>query len=125
LRFRYRARATRSARPDHAQLGALYNKQYPKRAHGVFDACAAAQARDNELYIQITCQPLSFDFTLASAYPFYSHPAFDPIKAYDREQLKSVFRDPSFRERFRADLRDPKPGTVFQATGSESSWRRQ
>ena len=80
----------------------------------MFEACAAAQARGNELYIQITCQPLSFDFTLASAYPFYSHPAFDPIKAYDREQLKAVFRDPSFRERFRDDLRNPKPGTVFQ-----------
>jgi N-acyl-D-aspartate/D-glutamate deacylase len=98
---------------------ALYNEQYPERALGVFDACAAAQARGNELYIQITCQPLSFDFTLASAYPFYSHPAFDPIKAYDREQLKTVFCDPSFRERFRADLRNPKPGTVFQG-----NWER-
>src|SRR5215471_17064638 len=56
---------------------ALYNEQYPQRALGVFDACAAAHARGNELHIQITCQPLSFDFTLASAYPFYSHPAFD------------------------------------------------
>jgi N-acyl-D-amino-acid deacylase len=93
---------------------ALYNEQYPERALGMFDSCAAAQARGNELYIQITCQPLSFDFTLASAYPFYSHPAFDPIKAYDREQLKAVFRDESFRERFRADLRNPLPGTVFQ-----------
>src|SRR5580658_4761407 len=93
---------------------ALYNEQSPERAIGMFEACAAAQARGNELYIQITCQPLSFDFTLASAYPFYSHPAFDPIKAYDREQLKTVFRDESFRERFRADLRTPRPGTVFQ-----------
>jgi N-acyl-D-aspartate/D-glutamate deacylase len=93
---------------------ALYNEQYPDRALGVFNDCAAAQSRGNELYIQITCQPLSFDFTLASAYPFYSHPAFDPIKAYDREQLKAVFRDQSFRERFRADLHNPKPGTVFQ-----------
>jgi len=98
---------------------ALYNEQYPDRALRVFDDCAAAQARGNELYIQITCQPLSFDFTLASAYPFYSHPAFDPIKAYDREQLKAVFRDDSFRERFRADLRNPKPGTVFQG-----NWNR-
>src|SRR5215471_5801173 len=98
---------------------ALYNEQYPDRALRVFDACAAAQARGNELYIQITCQPLSFDFTLASAYPFYSHPAFDLIKAYDREQLKAVFRDPSFREQFRADLRNPKPGTVFQG-----NWER-
>jgi N-acyl-D-aspartate/D-glutamate deacylase len=93
---------------------ALYNEQYPERALGTFDACAAAQARGNELFIQITCQPLSFDFTLASAYPFYSHPAFDPIKAFGRDQLKAVFRDESFRERFRADLRTPRPGTVFQ-----------
>ena len=98
---------------------ALYNEQHPQRALGVFDACAAAQTRGNELYIQITCQPLSFDFTLASAYPFYSHPAFDPIKAYDREQLKAVFRDRSFRESFRTDLRNPKPGTVFQG-----NWER-
>jgi N-acyl-D-aspartate/D-glutamate deacylase len=98
---------------------ALYNEQYPERALGAFDACAAAQARGNELYIQITCQPLSFDFTLASAYPFYSHPAFDPIKAYDREQLTAVFRDPSFRDAFRADLRNPRPGTVFQG-----NWER-
>jgi N-acyl-D-aspartate/D-glutamate deacylase len=98
---------------------ALYNEQYPRRALGVFDACVAAQERGNELYIQITCQPLSFDFTLASAYPFYSHPAFDPVKAYDREQLKAVFRDPGFRERFRTDLGNPKPGTVFQG-----NWHR-
>src|SRR3954468_6645916 len=93
---------------------ALYNEQYPDRALGVFNDCAAAQARGNELYIQITCQPLSFDFTLASAYPFYSHPAFDPIKAAGREQLKAAFRDESFRNAFRADLHNPKPGTVFQ-----------
>ena len=89
---------------------ALYNEQYPERALGVFDACAAAQARGNELYIQITCQPLSFDFTLASAYPFYSHPAFDPIKAYDREQLKSVFRDASFRDALPRRSAQPETG---------------
>src|SRR5712691_3582877 len=98
---------------------ALYNEQYPDRALGMFEACAAAQARGNELYIQITCQPLSFDFTLASAYPFYSHPAFDPIKAYDRDKLKAVFRDASCRDRFRTDLRTPRPGTVFQG-----NWER-
>ncbi len=98
---------------------ALYNEECPQRALGVFDACAAAQARGNELYIQITCQPLSIDFTLASAYPFHSHPAFDPIEAYNREQLKGVCRDPSFRERFRVDLHNPKRGTVFQG-----NWQR-
>jgi N-acyl-D-aspartate/D-glutamate deacylase len=58
-------------------------------------------------------------FYNAAAYPFYSHPAFDPIKAYDREQLKAVFRDPSWRERFRDNLHNPKPGTIFQG-----NWER-
>ncbi len=92
----------------------FYNEQFPERGIGMFEACAAAQARGDEVYLQFTCQPLSFDFTLAAAYPFYSHPAFDPIKAYDREQLKAVFRDPSFRQRFRDNLRNPRPGTIFQ-----------
>ena len=92
----------------------FYNEQFPERGIGMFEACAAAQARGDEVYLQFTCQPLSFDFTLAAAYPFYSHPAFDPIKAYDREQLKAIFRDPSFRQRFRDNLRNPRPGTIFQ-----------
>jgi len=37
---------------------------------GMFEACAAAQKRGQEVYLQFTCQPLSFDFTLAAAYPF-------------------------------------------------------
>ena len=97
----------------------FYNEQFPERGIGMFEACAAAQARGHEVYLQFTCQPLSFDFTLAAAYPFYSHAAFDPIKAYDREQLKAVFCDPSWRERFRENLRNPKPGTIFQG-----NWER-
>jgi N-acyl-D-aspartate/D-glutamate deacylase len=98
---------------------ALYNEQYPRRAIEMFDACAAAQGRGNGVHIQLTCQPLSFDFTLASAYPFYSHEAFEPIKGYSPEQLKGVFRDAGFRDRFRQNLREPRPGTVFQG-----NWRR-
>src|SRR5271166_2055383 len=98
---------------------ALYNEQYPRRAIEMFDACAAAQARGHGVHIQITCQPLSFDFTLKSAYPFYSHEAFDPIKALPPERLKEVFRDPGFRNRFRENLQQPRPGTVFQG-----NWER-
>jgi N-acyl-D-amino-acid deacylase len=98
---------------------ALYNEQYPRRAIEMFDACSAAQARGNGVHIQLTCQPLSFDFTLASAYPFYSHEAFEPIKAYSSNELKAVFRDLGFRQRFRQNLAQPRPGTVFQG-----NWNR-
>ncbi|HJU18115.1 MAG TPA: amidohydrolase family protein [Stellaceae bacterium] len=112
--------AARHGRPIFMSTGvALYNEHYPDRALAMFDACAAAQRRGHGVHIQITCQPLSFDFTLQSAYPFYSHAAFDPIKAYPPERLKEVFRDPGFRDRFRRDLREPRPGTVFQG-----NWER-
>jgi len=98
---------------------AMYNDQEPERALGVFEACRKAQARGERVYVQIPCQPLSFDFTMANAYPFYSHQAFDPIKGYPPEKLKAVFRDPDFRTRFRANLNDPVPGTIFQG-----NWQR-
>jgi len=94
--------AARHGRPFFQGTGmAMYNEQEPARALRIFDACAAALRRGNGLYVQIPCQPLSFDFTMANAYPFYSHSAFDPIKAYTPDQLKEVFRDPSWRAKFR------------------------
>ncbi len=51
---------------------------------------------------------------MKSAYPFYAHAAFDPIKAISPDALKEVFVDPGFRDRFPQDFRPPKPGTVFQ-----------
>jgi N-acyl-D-amino-acid deacylase len=92
----------------------MYNEQAPERAIGLFEQCAAAHKRGHGVYVQIPCQPLSFDFTMANAYPFYSHEAFGPIKAYTPEQLKPVFRDPSFRARFRDNIRQPRPGLIFQ-----------
>jgi len=50
---------------------------------------------------------------------FYSHPAFDPIKAYTPEQLKPVFRDPSWRAKFRENAQNPRPGMIFQG-----NWER-
>jgi N-acyl-D-amino-acid deacylase len=95
---------------------AMYNDQAPERSIRMFEECAAALRRGNGLYIQIPCQPLSFDFTMANAYPFYSHSAFDPIKAYTPEQLKEVFRDTSWRAAFRENVKNPRPGMIFQGT---------
>ncbi len=107
--------AARHGRPFFQGTGvAMYNEQAPDRAIKIFDDCAAAIRRGNGLYVQIPCQPLSFDFTMANAYPFYSHSAFDPIKAYTPEQLKQVFRDSSWRAAFRENAKNPRPGMIFQ-----------
>jgi len=107
--------AAKYGRPFFQGTGmAMYNEQEPGRAIKIFDDCAAAIRRGNGLYVQIPCQPLSFDFTMANAYPFYSHSAFDPIKAYTPEQLKGVYRDPSWRAKFRENAKNPRPGMIFQ-----------
>jgi len=107
--------AAKYGRPFFQGTGmAMYNEQDPARSLRIFDDCAAAIRRGNGLYVQIPCQPLSFDFTMANAYPFYSHPAFDPIKAYTIEQLKAVFRDASWRAQFRENAQNPRPGMIFQ-----------
>jgi N-acyl-D-aspartate/D-glutamate deacylase len=109
--------AAKHGRPFFQGTGmAMYNEQAPERALKIFDDCAAAIRRGAGLYVQIPCQPLSFDFTMANAYPFYSHAAFDPIKAYTPEQLKPVFRDASWRAKFREDAKNPRPGMIFQGT---------
>ena len=98
---------------------AMFNEQEPYRAIDIFNACAAANAKGRQVYVQIPCQPLSFDFTMANAYPFYSHDGFDQVKAYNPEQLKTVFREDDFRRRFRASLANPQPGMIFQG-----NWER-
>ena len=98
---------------------AMYNEQEPERAWSVFEDCRAAQERGHPVWIQVPCQPLSFDFSMANAYPFFSHDAFGEIKAYTPEQLKPVFRDPSFRDRFRTSLASRRPGLIFQG-----NWER-
>ncbi len=107
--------AAKYGRPFFQGTGmAMYNEQEPQRALKIFDDCAAALRRGNGLYVQIPCQPLSFDFTMANAYPFYSHSAFDPIKAFTPEQLKDVYRDASWRAKFRENAKNPRPGMIFQ-----------
>ncbi|MBM3490776.1 MAG: amidohydrolase family protein [Alphaproteobacteria bacterium] len=93
---------------------AMYNEADPERGIGVFERCRQAHARGNGVYVQIPCQPLSFDFTLANAYPFFSHEAFAPYKAADEATLKRLYADPSFRAKFRDNLQAPRLGTIFK-----------
>lgn len=98
---------------------AMYNEEAPERGMEVFKDCEAAQARGNAVYIQIPCQPLSFDFTMANAYPFFSHDGMSEVKAYTPEQLTETFKDSSFRDCFRESLTRPRPGLIFQG-----NWER-
>ena len=91
----------------------MYNEAEPKRGLTYYEKCAAALARGNEVYIQTSCQPLSFDFTLEDPYLLLTHSAFDRVAKRSGETLTDIYRDPAFRAQFRADLANPRPGILF------------
>jgi N-acyl-D-amino-acid deacylase len=97
----------------------MYNRAAPERALTYYERCAAANARGREVYIHTSCQPLSFDFTLAEPYLLYSHDAFDRVKAAAPEARAAIYRDPAFRARFRENLDSPKQGILFYGDWSQ------
>jgi N-acyl-D-aspartate/D-glutamate deacylase len=97
----------------------MYNKAQPERAMQYYERCAAALARGREVYIHANCQPLSFDFTLRDPYIFYSHDAFDRVKAAAPEERAAIYRDRAFRQRFRDNLKNPKQGILFYGDWSQ------
>ena len=97
----------------------MYNDAEPAKALTYYERCAAARARGHEVYIHTSCQPLSFDFTLAEPYLLYSHDAFDRIKAAKPEERAGIYRDAGFRSRFRENLQNPKQGILFYGDWSK------
>ncbi len=91
----------------------FYNPAFPERARQRLAACEDAQARGAELYGQVSCQPMSHDFTLDNAYLMYSLEAWQPLQSADRDTISRTLRDPAFRERYRAGFKNPKKGLIF------------
>jgi N-acyl-D-aspartate/D-glutamate deacylase len=97
----------------------MHNRAAPERALQYYERCAAALARGREVYIHSSCQPLSFDFTLREPYIFYSHDAFDEVKASSQDQRAGVYKKNEFRNRFKENLKNPKSGILFYGDWSQ------
>jgi N-acyl-D-amino-acid deacylase len=95
------------------------NDAFPERAPGQLADAAAAQARGVPLFGQVSCQPLSMEFTLANPYPMQSLEAWSGLKGAPPDRLRAAYADPTFRERFRRSLASPKRGTLFYG-----NWQR-
>ena len=97
----------------------MYNDADPGKAMTMYERCAQARSRGNEVYIHTSCQPLSFDFTLAEPYLLYSHDAFDRIKAAQPHEREAIYKEKAFRDRFRHNLANPKQGILFYGDWSK------
>ena len=98
---------------------ALHNETFPERAIGMLEGAAAAQSRGNALWAQVSCQPLSMDFSMRTAFPLQSLDAWEPLHTATDEEFLAIIGSEDFRNRFRDELEKPQSGKIFYG-----DWRR-
>jgi N-acyl-D-amino-acid deacylase len=96
--------------------GFLHNPANPTRASGFLAEIAEARSRGARMWGEVTCCPLTMDFTLESAYMFEGFPAWMPAMAcHGPQELQAVYRDPAFREAVKKDLVDLRGKRAFNS----------
>jgi N-acyl-D-aspartate/D-glutamate deacylase len=91
----------------------LHNGTNPRAVFDDLDAIAAANARGHRLLGQVSCCPLTMDFTLASPYPVEGLRSWQPALSLSGEALKAKLADKAFRDGVRAELATPTTFRLF------------
>jgi len=104
--------AAASARPVMV-AALLHNSVAPRAVFDDLDAIAAANARGRHMLGQVSCCPLTMDFTLASPYPVEGLASWKPALGKRGEALRTVLGDASFRDGVRAELAAPTTFRLF------------
>ncbi|HEY8707198.1 MAG TPA: amidohydrolase family protein [Burkholderiaceae bacterium] len=94
----------------------LHNSTNPRAVFDDLDAIAAANARGRRLLGQVSCCPLTMDFTLASPYPLEGLRSWQPALALAGAALKQFLTEAAFRVGVRAEL---ATATTFRLFNSE------
>ena len=106
--------SARSGRP--VMIAALlHNPMNPLAVFKDLEAIAAANQRGRQLIGQVSCCPLTMDFTLASPYPVEGLASWKPALGVQGEALKAVLSDKAFRDAVRAELAAPAVFRLFNA----------
>lgn len=108
------ALAARNGRPALVS-GFLHNPAVPDRHVKLLAEMRAARERGRKLIGEVTCCPLTMDFTMSSAYLFEGFPAWKPAMAVHGEELKKLYADPQFRQSVKDDLERYKGTRAFNS----------
>jgi N-acyl-D-amino-acid deacylase len=82
----------------------LHNSTNPQAVFNDLDDIARANTRGRRLIGQVSCCPLTMDFTLASPYPVEGLQGWKPALGLAGPALKAVLADTKFRAALRAEL---------------------
>jgi N-acyl-D-amino-acid deacylase len=91
----------------------LHNGTNPQAVFRDLDAITQANARGRRLTGQVSCCPLTMDFTLASPYPVEGLQAWRAALGLSGDALKAVLRDAAFRARVRDEIAAPATFRLF------------
>ena len=104
--------AAQSGRP--VMIAALlHNSTNPQAVFHDLDAISNANERGHRLIGQVSCCPLTMDFTLASPYPVEGLQSWKPALGLQGEALRAVLASPAFRDGVRAELAAPATFRLF------------
>jgi N-acyl-D-amino-acid deacylase len=104
--------AARSGRP--VMIAALlHNGTNPGAVFADLDEISAANTRGRRLIGQVSCCPLTMEYTLASPYPVEGLASWKPALGKQGAALEAVLADPQFRAGVRAELAAPSTFRLF------------
>jgi len=91
----------------------MHNESFPQRVFERLERVAQAQQRGARLYGQVSCCPLTFEFSLASPYVFAGLAAWKPALSAHGDALVAIYRSPEFRRAVIDELSRPAIGRMF------------
>jgi len=91
----------------------LHNSTNPDGVFDELDRIQEARARGHAVYGQVSCCPLTMEFTLQAPYPFEGIGAWSPALTAAPDALAGVLADGAFRDAVERDLREPAPVRLF------------
>ncbi|MBO6520015.1 MAG: amidohydrolase family protein [Rhodospirillales bacterium] len=91
----------------------LHNSTNPTGTLDELARIADARARGQELWGQVSCCPLTMDFTLKSAYPLESFESWQPLMKLSGDDLKAKLKDPALRQAVKDELAQPAGVRLF------------
>jgi N-acyl-D-amino-acid deacylase len=93
----------------------LHNSTNPQAVFNDLESIREANRRGRRLIGQVSCCPLTMDFTLASPYPVEGLQSWKPALGLHGDALAAVLASPSFRNAVRAELAAPATFRLFNS----------
>ncbi len=91
----------------------FYNHLDPDSVFTLNNEMRAARGRGHDVIPQVSCCPVTMEFTLQSPYVFESLPGWAPAMAAHGEALKRLYADPRFRAGVKDDIASGR-GLLFK-----------